>query len=134
MASVEEPASNAAFTGGDALMGMAALGKVAMALAVVVAIIFLCRLVLVRLGASRHGQGAVKVVAATSVGSRERVVVVEVQDRWLVLGVGNGRVSHLESLPSPPPADDSGVSAPEPSGFAKRLASALGRQASGSRR
>ncbi|TDR56106.1 flagellar protein FliO/FliZ [Halomonas ventosae] len=133
MTSVEEPASNAALAGGDALMGMAALGKVAMALAVIVGIIFLCRLVLLRLGAGRNAQGAVKVVAATPVGSRERVVVVEVQDRWLVLGVGNGRVSHLESLPSPPLADGSAVSTSEPSGFAQRLASALGRQAPGGR-
>jgi len=33
-------------------------------------------------------QGAVKVVGTTPVGARERVVVVEVDGTWLLLGVG----------------------------------------------
>ncbi|MDP2030019.1 MAG: flagellar biosynthetic protein FliO [Thiobacillus sp.] len=46
-------------------------------------------------------QGAVKVVGSTSVGSRERVVVVEVDHTWLLLGVGGGNVRLLHSLPKP---------------------------------
>lgn len=45
--------------------------------------------------------GPVKVVGATLVGARERVVVVEVQDTWLVLGVGGGQVRTLHTLPKP---------------------------------
>jgi flagellar protein FliO/FliZ len=45
--------------------------------------------------------GPVKVVGATMVGSRERVVVVEVEDTWLVLGVGGGQVRTLHTLPKP---------------------------------
>ena len=44
-------------------------------------------------------QGAVKVVGATMVGPRERVVVVEVEDARLVLGVGGGQVRLLHTLP-----------------------------------
>ena len=42
-----------------------------------------------------------KVVSATAVGQRERVVVVEIQDTWLVLGVAPGRVNKLHSLSKP---------------------------------
>ena len=45
--------------------------------------------------------GPVKVVGATMVGPRERVVVVEVEDTWLVLGVGGGQVRTLHTLPKP---------------------------------
>ena len=47
-------------------------------------------------------QGAVKVVGTTAVGARERVVVVEVDDTWLLLGVGGGNVRLLHTLPKPP--------------------------------
>jgi flagellar protein FliO/FliZ len=45
--------------------------------------------------------GAVKVVGATAVGTRERVVVVEVGGTWLLLGVGGGNVRLLHTLPKP---------------------------------
>jgi flagellar protein FliO/FliZ len=54
-------------------------------------------------------QGAVKVVSSTAVGSRERVVVVEVDHTWLLLGVGGGNVRLLHSLPKP----DQASSTPE---------------------
>ena len=52
--------------------------------------------------------GLMRVVAATAVGGRERVVIVEVGSTWLVLGVAPGRVSALaeiprQSIPVPPP-------------------------------
>ena len=47
-------------------------------------------------------QGVVKVVGTTAVGARERVVVVEVDGTWLLLGVGGGNVRLLHSQPKPP--------------------------------
>lgn len=46
-------------------------------------------------------QGAVKVVGTTAVGARERVVVIEVDGTWLLLGVGGGNVRLLHTLPKP---------------------------------
>lgn len=43
--------------------------------------------------------GAVKVVGGVSVGTRERVLVVEVADQWIVVGVAPGRVNALASMP-----------------------------------
>jgi flagellar protein FliO/FliZ len=45
--------------------------------------------------------GVVKVVAATGVGQRERVIVVEIDNTWLVLGVAPGRVSKLHTMNKP---------------------------------
>lgn len=40
----------------------------------------------------------IKVVGGVSVGTRERVVVLEVAGRWLVVGVANGQVSSLANV------------------------------------
>lgn len=57
-------------------------------------------------------QSVVKVVGTTAVGTRERVVVVEVDGTWLLLGVGGGNVRLLHTQPKP--ADPR---APEPNTF-----------------
>lgn len=46
-------------------------------------------------------QGVVKVVGTTAVGTRERVVVVEMDGTWLLLGVGGGNVRLLHTQPKP---------------------------------
>ncbi|RPH21562.1 flagellar type III secretion system protein FliO [Buttiauxella warmboldiae] len=60
-----------------------------------------------------------KVSASCSVGPRERVVIVDVQDARLVLGITAGQITHLHTLPAaavsenasptPPPADFQGL-------------------------
>ncbi len=53
-----------------------------------------------RLGMATGGpSGLLTVVGTTSVGTRERVVVVEVGDSWLVVGVAPGSVNALMTLP-----------------------------------
>jgi flagellar protein FliO/FliZ len=54
-------------------------------------------------------QGVVKVVGTTAVGTRERVVLVEVDGTWLLLGVGGGNVRLLHSQPRPHDSDMSRV-------------------------
>jgi len=46
-------------------------------------------------------QGVVKVVGGVMLGPRERLVVVEVGETWLLLGVGGGQVNTLHTLPRP---------------------------------
>ncbi|MBK6631487.1 MAG: flagellar biosynthetic protein FliO [Betaproteobacteria bacterium] len=48
-----------------------------------------------------HGAtaGGLRVVAGASVGPRERVVLVEVEDTWLVVGVAPGQVNALHQMP-----------------------------------
>lgn len=42
---------------------------------------------------------AAKIVGGVSVGNRERVVVVEVADLWIVVGVAPGQVNALATMP-----------------------------------
>ena len=55
-------------------------------------------------GGARSG-GPVKVVGGTLVGPRERVVVVEVDDTWIVVGVTPTQVNALHTLPRPAHAE-----------------------------
>ncbi len=73
-----------------------------------------------RLGVTQGGpSGLLRVVSSTSVGTRERVVVVEVGESWLVVGVAPGSVNALMTLPK---GDIQSVATPAPSGsFAARL-------------
>ena len=53
-----------------------------------------------RMGGGRFAPGSVvKIVGGVSVGNRERVMVVEVADQWIVIGVAPGQVSTLATLP-----------------------------------
>ncbi|MCA1772867.1 MAG: flagellar biosynthetic protein FliO [Halomonas sp.] len=119
-------------SGGDSLIGMAMLGKTAAALALVIAIILLCTALLKRLGNAKRANGQLNVISSTMVGNRERVVIVQVEDTWLVLGVGSGRVNKLHERPAPPtPSMDASQA---PSGFAKRFSQALAHNVTNKRR
>lgn len=65
-------------------------------------------------GAKTHGTGAVHVVGGVSVGTRERVLVVEVADQWIVVGVAPGQISSLATMPKQiaPEAVSAGAPAP----------------------
>ena len=53
-----------------------------------------------RFGAMKPAAGgSVRIVGGVSVGSRERVLVVEVADQWIVVGVAPGRVNGLATMP-----------------------------------
>jgi flagellar protein FliO/FliZ len=53
-----------------------------------------------RFGVNRGGTSSLlQVVSSASVGTRERVVVVEVGESWLVVGVAPGSVNALMTLP-----------------------------------
>jgi flagellar protein FliO/FliZ len=96
------------------------------ALAAVVAAVFAVAFVLRRLGVRPGGPaaGILRPVASLALGARERLVVVQVDDRWLVLGVTAQSIRPLADLAArdlPPP--------PEPGpAFATLLAGALGRR------
>ena len=53
-----------------------------------------------RMGVTRGGASSLlRVVSSTSVGTRERVVVIEIGESWLVVGVAPGSVNSLMTLP-----------------------------------
>jgi len=112
--------------GTQVIDGMAMLGKTAFALLFIVALILVLSYVIRRLNAHRASDTAlVKQVASTSLGPKERVVVLEINDTWLVLGVGGGRISKLHETPAR--HGDGNEGDPSPGDFAKRLSGALAR-------
>lgn len=112
----------------DSLMNLALLGKTALALGLVLACVLLCGWVARRIGARPLTPGKLmRVVSSTSVGQREKVVIVEVQGKWLVLGVTAQQVSALSQMDAPPAEPESAAMIGD--GFAERLAAALRRSA-----
>jgi flagellar protein FliO/FliZ len=49
--------------------------------------------------APRAGSSHLRIVSQLALGPRERVVVVEAGERWLLLGVGAGGISRLGTMP-----------------------------------
>jgi flagellar protein FliO/FliZ len=53
-----------------------------------------------RINLPQHGAASLlKVISGVAVGPRERVVLVEVSDTWLILGVAQGQVRTLHTMP-----------------------------------
>jgi flagellar protein FliO/FliZ len=72
----------------------------ALALVLVLGLIGAAVWVLRRTGiAPRAGSSQLRLVTQLALGPRERVVVVEAGERWLVLGVGAGGITRLGTMP-----------------------------------
>lgn len=94
------PAAFAAETGSAAPdLGASALQMV-FGLLLVLGLLLGTLWLLKRLGQPRGtAAGLLRVVAGVAVGARERVVILELGDSWLVLGVAPGQVSTLAEIP-----------------------------------
>ena len=94
-------------------------------LAVIVAIAWAVK----RFGNLRGGvQGQMKIVGGISLGTRERVVLLQVGEQQLVLGVAPGQIRTLHVLEQPLSTGDSGTPVADKadaSSFAMRMQSAL---------
>jgi len=113
--------------------GMGGIGQVTIALLVVLALVFALAFVLKKVRTVAGGSQGIEVLAQTSLGARERAVVIRVEGTKLLLGVSQGRVNLLHVLPpsaagSEPPASSAspGAGTDRPS-FAQLLRKSLGR-------
>jgi flagellar protein FliO/FliZ len=89
----------------------AQLLRLVLGLLAVVAAVFVLSRVLPRLGGrALTGTRGFRVVASLPVGQRERVVVLEVGERQIMLGVSPGRISKLHELEEPLPRAGAGTS------------------------
>ena len=70
-------------------------------LGLIIAILFVGAYLLRRLnGGERFGQtGPLKIVGGLMIGPRERIVMVEVGDTWLVVGIVPGQIKTLHTQP-----------------------------------
>lgn len=93
----------------DTLPGTPSFGglfQVFIALVIVLAAIAGSAWLMRRFGPTQMGPGgAMRVVGGVMIGPRERLVLVEVNDTWLIIGVAPGHVSQVHSMPRPPHAE-----------------------------
>ncbi len=86
----------------DAAPGGAGMLQMLPGLALVLLLIVVLAWLAKRGGVGRGATGShLRIVAERAVGTRERVVVVEVAGQWLVLGVAPGQVRSLSQMPRP---------------------------------
>lgn len=97
-------------------MSQAELLRLSLSLVLVIALIFLAAWVARRSGLLRNqGQAQLQVIAAQSLGGRNRIVIVEVEQARLVLGITQQHISLLHTLPK------SSASTTPPSEFQTQL-------------
>lgn len=112
MSQTQQPATQPVVSTGSVLT------QVSSVLAVIILLILACAWLAKRLGfapkTGKRGQHDLSISASCQVGQRERVVIVDVQDARLVLGVTAQQITHLHTLP-PSPAQEK-PEEPQPAG------------------
>ena len=94
-----------------------------MGLVVILAVIAGAAWLAKRFGNFKVGaQGRMKIIGGLSVGTRERVVLLEVGDQQLLVGVAPGRIQTLHVLDEPLPVETSST---DSKGFAEKLSMAM---------
>ncbi len=87
------PTPPAAVTSGSVM-------QIIFSLILVLAAVAVVAWVMKRINLPQHGAASLlKVISGVAVGPRERVVLMEVNDTWLIIGVAPGQVSTLHTMP-----------------------------------
>ncbi|MBI5660342.1 MAG: flagellar biosynthetic protein FliO [Nitrosomonadales bacterium] len=95
-----QQAARPAYTPPPAAVSSGDVAQVVISLLLVLAAVVLVAWILKRINMPQHGGGnLLKVVSGVAVGQRERIVLVEIADTWLVVGVAPGQVRALHSMP-----------------------------------
>jgi len=80
----------------------ASLGEVLLALMLIIALIFLLAWFMKRIGyAGVNHTSAMKIKACLPLSSKEKLLVIEIGDEQVVIGVAPGFVGHIKSLETP---------------------------------
>lgn len=103
---------------------LATLGKLAAALLIVLCVFWVFARVMRQFQGHQAGglQAGLKVISTLSVGQRERVIVVQVGDEQLVLGVTGTQINTLHVLNTPLTESKVGQ---DPTDFRQKLSAAL---------
>lgn len=100
LSALAQTAPRAAYVPPPAPVTAGSVLQVILSLVLVLALVGVVAWLLRRINLPQHGAGTLlKVVSGVAVGQRERIVLVEVGDTWLVVGVAPGQVRTLHSMP-----------------------------------
>jgi len=89
-----------AYTPPPSAVSSGSILQVIFSLLLVLAAVVLVAWILKRINLPQQGAGSLlKVISGVAVGQRERIVLVEINDTWLVVGVAPGQVRTLHSMP-----------------------------------
>lgn len=93
LVAVAETASTPGVSTGSYVQALLALGVI---VALLVGTAWLARKVS---GGKGFGQGGMRIVGGVALGPRERIVLVEAGDTWLVIGIVPGQIRTLHTMP-----------------------------------
>lgn len=79
-------------------------------------------------GGKGFGQGGMKIIGGVALGPRERIVLVEVGETWLVIGIVPGQIRTLHQLPKGTTVDIDPAAGSTEAPFAQWLKSIKERQ------
>lgn len=79
-------------------------------------------------GGKGFGLGGMKIIGGVALGPRERIVLVEVGDSWLVIGIVPGQIRTLHQLPKGSSMDAEASAGPAEAPFVQWLKSIKERQ------
>ncbi len=89
-----------AYAQSGAVSASTGLLQIGLALAAVIGLMLLAAWLMKRLGPiATNNRVAMKIVGGMSLGNRERIIVVEIADQWMVLGVTAQQITSLANLP-----------------------------------
>ena len=73
--------------------------QIILSLILVLGVVALVAWIMKRINLPQHGAASLlKVIGGVAVGQRERIVLVEVNDTWLVVGIAPGQVRTLHTM------------------------------------
>lgn len=117
-------------TSGDLTAGLATLGKVSFTLLFIIAFILLCAWLIRRFGSGYLpvAGSAIRIVASANVGPKEKVMIVDMLDKRLAIGVTAQQITVLTTSEVPADADqETATTQPASPGFAQLLRRSLQR-------
>ncbi len=82
------------------VIGAGGMLKMTLSLLLVLGAILATAWFLKRMNVAQQGRGnMLKILGSVAVGQRERIVLVEIKETWLLVGVGPGQIRTLHTMP-----------------------------------
>ncbi len=107
ISSAAEPAADSNYTPPPPVIGIGHVVQITVSLLLVLLVIILVAWLLKRMNLGQSGaSGLMRVLGSAAIGQRERIVLVEVKDSCVLIGVGPGQIRTLHTFDTPENLDE----------------------------